>query len=101
MQGLRGKAQWWGLCVERWGIEDMAYGVKSLCNIGQKWTEKKRKEKNITCMPMNKALAVVVVGAKRRIQWWHGGLHAHRQGCVVIPLAYAVVVVPMQQQWVW
>ena len=78
-------------------------GKRGLCNTGQKRNEKKKEKKkhNFTCMPMNKALAVVVVGAKRRIQWWHGGLHAHRQGCVVIPLAYAVVVVPMQQQWVW
>ena len=45
MGGLRGKAWWWELCVERWGFEDLACGVKSLCNIGQKRDEKKKKRK--------------------------------------------------------
>jgi len=34
--------------VERWGFEDPACGIKSLCNIGQKRNEKKRKEKKKT-----------------------------------------------------
>ncbi len=46
MGGLRGKAWWWGLCMERWGFEDPARGVKSLCNIGQKRDEKKEKKKH-------------------------------------------------------
>ncbi len=51
--------------MERRGFEDPARGVKSLCNIGQKRDEKKRK-KNITCIPANGAMAAV------------GGL---REGC--------------------
>jgi len=77
------------------------WGKESLCNIGQKRDTKKRKEKNITCVPVNEAMAVVGVGAKGRMQQQCGGLHAHRWGCVVIPLAYAMAVVPMQQRWVW
>ncbi len=52
-------------------------------------------------MPMNEAMVVAGVGAKGRMQWWCGGLHACRWGCVVIPLTYTVAVVPMQWQWVW
>ncbi len=33
--------------VEGWGFEDLARGVKSLCNIGQKRDEKKRKKHNL------------------------------------------------------
>jgi len=36
--------------VERQGFEDPACGIKSLCNIGQKRNEKKRKEKNISLL---------------------------------------------------
>ncbi len=31
--------------VEGWGFEDLAHGVNSLCNIGQKRDEKKEKKK--------------------------------------------------------
>ncbi len=43
------------------------WGKESLCNIGQKRDEKKRKEKNITCVPVNEAMAVAGVGAKGRM----------------------------------
>ncbi len=46
-------------------------------------------------------MVVVVVGAKGRMQQQRGGLHAHRRGCMVIPLAYTMAVVPMQQRQVW
>ena len=45
-------------------------------------------------------MTVVGVGAKGRMQWWHGGLHAHEWGCMVVPLVYAMVVVPVQRQQV-
>ncbi len=77
------------------------WGKECLCKIGQKRDEKKRKEKNITCVPTNEAMVVVGVGAKGRMRQWCGGLCTHRWGCVVIPLAYAMAVVPMQQRWVW
>jgi len=87
--------------VERWGFEDLACGVKSVSvRLVRKGT-KKRKEKNITCVPTNEAMVAAGVGAKGRMRWQHGGLHTHGWGCVVIPLAYAVAVVPMQQRWVW
>ncbi len=50
-----------GGMVEGWGFEDLARGVKSLCNIGQKRDEK---EKNITCVPTNGAMAAAGVGAR-------------------------------------
>ncbi len=37
--------------VERLGIEDLARGIKSLCNIGQK-----RKKHIFTCVPANEAM---------------------------------------------
>ncbi len=71
MGGLRGKAWWWGLCVERWGFEDLAHGVKRVSvTLVRKGTKKKKK--NITCVPANGALAVVGVGAKGRMRRWHG-----------------------------
>ena len=77
------------------------WGKESLCNIGQKRDERKKEKKNITCVPTNGAMVVVVVGAKGRMQQQRGGLHAHRRGCMVIPLAYTMAVVPMQQRQVW
>ncbi len=58
------------------------WGKESLCNIGQKRDKKKERKKNITYVPVNGAMAVVGVGAKGRMQWWCGGLHAHGQGCM-------------------
>ena len=49
--------------VERWGFEDPACGVKRVSvRLVRKGT-KKRKEKNITCMPMNEAMVMVGVGS--------------------------------------
>ncbi len=45
MQGLRAKHGGGDYVVERQGFEDPVHGIKSLCNIGQKRNEKKRKEK--------------------------------------------------------
>ncbi len=88
--------------VERWGFEDPACGVKRVSVIlVRKGTKKKKEKKNITCIPTNGAMAVVGVGAKGRMQWQRGGLCACRQGCMVIPLVYTMVVVPMQWRWVW
>ncbi len=77
------------------------WGKESLCNVGQKRDEKKRKEKNITCVPANEAMTVAGVGAKGRMRRWRGGLRACGRGCVVIPLAYAMAVVPVQRRQVW
>jgi len=63
--------------------------------------KKEKKQTNITCVPTNGAMVAVGVGAKGRMRWRRGGLRARRWGCMVVPLVYAVVVVPVQQQWVW
>jgi len=83
------------------GFEDLARGKEEYETLDKKKKKKKKKKKNITCIPANGAMVAVGVGAKGRMQWQHGGLHACRQGCMVIPLAYAVVVVPMQWRQVW
>src|SRR6266702_3441960 len=44
--GLRGKARWWGLCVERRGFEDPARGVKRVSvTLVRKGTKKKKEKK--------------------------------------------------------
>ncbi len=46
LQGLRGKARWWGLCVERRGFEDLVRGVKRVSvTLVRKGTKKKEKKK--------------------------------------------------------
>ncbi len=65
--GLRGKARWWGLCVERQGFEDLARGVKKVSVTLVRKGTKKKKKKNITCVPANGAMVVVGVGAKGRM----------------------------------
>ena len=42
---MRAKHRGGDYVVERWGFEDLACGIKSLCNIGQKRDEKKEKKK--------------------------------------------------------
>src|SRR6266702_4754374 len=86
-----GVGHWGGdYVVERWGFEDPACGVKSLCNIDQKRNEKKKKRNKhiITCMPTNEAMVVAglarlegqgtverwgfegpAYGEKRSLQW--------------------------------
>ncbi len=87
--------------MERQGVEDLARGVKRVSvTLVRKGTKKKEK-KNITCIPVNGAMAAVGVGAKGRMRRWHGGLRACGRGCMVVPLAYTMVVVPMQRRRVW
>ncbi len=87
--------------MEKQGFKDLAHGVKRVSVTLVRKGTKKRKKKNITCIPVNGAMMVVGVGAKGRMQQWHGGLHAYKWGCMVVPLVYAMVVVPMQWWWVW
>ena len=47
------------------------------------------------------AMAAVGVGAKGRMQRRRGGLRARGWGCMVIPLAYTMAVVPVQWRRVW
>ncbi len=43
---MRGKARWWGLCVERRGFEGPARGVKRVSvKLVRKGTKKKEKKK--------------------------------------------------------
>ena len=51
--------------VERRGFEDPARGIKSLCNIGQKRNEKKRKEKNISLLVCSRMQAMAAAGLVR------------------------------------
>src|SRR6266702_7510955 len=62
--------------VERRGFEDPAREIKSLCNIGQKRNEKKRKEKTyhiFTCVPANEAMAAAGLArfeGRRTVERW-------------------------------
>ncbi len=79
------------------GFEDPARGVKRVSvTLVRKGTKK-----NITCVPANGAMVAVGVGAKGRMRRQCGGLCAHGRGCMVVPLAYAMVMVPVQRQQVW
>ena len=67
--------------VERRGFEDPARGIKSLCNIGQKRNEKKRKEKNIpllACPRMRQRRWRDLRGSRGKAWWW--GLCMERRG---------------------
>src|SRR6266702_4624505 len=69
--------------VERRGFEDPARGIKSLCNIGQKRNEKKRKEKKISllaCPGMRQWRERDLRGLRGEAWWRGGGLRTRRVG---------------------
>ena len=83
------------------GFEDPACGEKRSATLVRKEMKKEEKKHIFTCMPANEAMAAVGVGAKGRMRRRRGGLRARGRGCVVIPLAYAMGVVPVQRRRVW
>ena len=54
---LEGQSTVVGIMWWRGGFEDPGRRIKSLCNIGQKRSEKKRKKRNFTYVPANEAMA--------------------------------------------
>ncbi len=54
---LEGQSTGVGIMWWRGGFEDPGCRIKSLCNIGQKRSEKKRKKHNFTYVPANEAMA--------------------------------------------
>ncbi len=69
--------------VEMRGFEDLACGVKRVCNIGQKRNEKRRKEINISlpaCPQMRQWWWRDLQGLRGEAQWRGGGLRTWHVG---------------------